>query len=188
MTPSSEIPSGPTGVAVLGSTGSVGTQALDVIAHHADRFRVVALAAGGNTDLLNEQIARFNPDLVACERETSCVEIRHPRVLFGHEGLLAAATHAGAEIVVIATSGHAAIIPTYKAISAGKIIALANKEVIVCAGALVMPHAAANGVQIRPVDSEHSAIWQSLGRSSTREINRLIVTASGGPFRLDPRT
>src|SRR5829696_221500 len=151
VTPSSDIPNGPTGVAVLGSTGSVGTQALDVIAHHADRFRIVALAAGGNTDLLNQQIVRFNPDLVACERETSFGKINHDRVMYGLEGLVAAATHAGADIVVIATSGHAAIIPTYKAISAGKTIALANKEVIVCAGELVMPHAATKAVQIRPV-------------------------------------
>jgi 1-deoxy-D-xylulose-5-phosphate reductoisomerase len=186
MTPRHDIPSGPTGIAVLGSTGSVGTQALDVIAHHPERFRVVALAAGGNTDLLNRQIARFNPDLVACEREISCTEIAHPRVMFGPDGLAAAATHSDAEIVVIATSGHAAIVPTYKAITVGKTIALANKEVIVCAGALVMPHAAASGVEIRPVDSEHSAIWQSLGRSTTREVERLIVTASGGPFRLTP--
>jgi 1-deoxy-D-xylulose-5-phosphate reductoisomerase len=182
MTPSNYIPGGPTGIAVLGSTGSVGTQALDVIAHHPERFRVVALAAGGNTDLLNQQIARFNPDLVACERETSCTEITHPRVMFGPDGLIAAATHSDADIVVIATSGHAAIMPTYKAIADGKTIALANKEVIVCAGPLVMPFAAKHGVEIRPVDSEHSAIWQS--RSSTREVDRLIVTASGGPFRL----
>jgi 1-deoxy-D-xylulose-5-phosphate reductoisomerase len=186
MTPSSEIPSGSTGVAVLGSTGSVGTQALDVIAHHHERFRVVALAAGGNTDLLNQQIARFRPDLVACELEDSCAEINHPRVMYGPDGLEAASTHTEAEIVIVATSGHAAIIPTFKAITAGKTIALANKEVIVCAGALVMPHAAGHGVDIRPVDSEHSAIWQSLGRSSTGEVDRLIVTASGGPFRLTP--
>ncbi len=186
MTPSNNIPNGATGIAVLGSTGSVGSQALDVIAHHPDRFRVVALAAGANTDLLNHQIAQFNPDLVACEHESSCAEIAHPRVMFGPEGLVAAATHTGADIVVIATSGHAAIIPTHKAISAGKTIALANKEVVVCAGQLIMPHAATHGVEIRPVDSEHSAIWQSLGRSATPEIDRLIVTASGGPFRLTP--
>src|SRR5688500_8557376 len=98
MTPSNEVPSGPIGIAVLGSTGSVGTQALDVIAHHPDRFRVVALAAGGNTELLNQQITRFRPDLVACERETSCAEIGHSRVMYGPEGLVAAATHSGAEI------------------------------------------------------------------------------------------
>lgn len=186
MTPSNDIPSGSTGIAVLGSTGSVGTQALDVIAHHPERFRVVALAAGMNTELLNQQIAQFAPDLVACEHKVTCATINHSRVMYGLEGLVSAATHTDADIVIVATSGHAAIIPTFKAITAGKTIALANKEVIVCAGALVMPHAAKHGVEIRPVDSEHSAIWQSLGRSSTREVDRLIVTASGGPFRLTP--
>ena len=186
MMPSIVSPSGSIGIAVLGSTGSVGTQALDVIAHHPERFRIVALAAGGNTELLNHQIAQFLPDLVACEHEISCTAINHSRVMYGQDGLVAAATHAEADIVIVATSGHAAIIPTFKAITAGKTIALANKEVIVCAGALVMPHAAKHGVEVRPVDSEHSAIWQSLGRSSTREIDRLIVTASGGPFRSTP--
>ncbi len=186
MPPPNRVPNGPVGIAVLGSTGSVGTQTLDVIAHHPDRFRVVALAAGENTSLLNDQIARFQPDLVACETESACQEIRHPRVLIGHDGLVAAATHHDASIVVVATSGHAAILPTFYAISAGKTIALANKETIVCAGELVVPHAVARGVEIRPVDSEHSALWQSLGRTPIAEVSRLILTASGGPFRDTP--
>ncbi len=188
MTPPGAVPDGPIGVAILGSTGSVGTQTLEVIALMPERFRVVALAAGANADLLNAQIARFQPDVVACETETTCRAVAHPLVQYGPDGLSAAATHPDAQIVIVATSGHAAIMPTYRAISAGKTIALANKETIVCAGALVMPHAAAHGVEIRPVDSEHSAIWQSLGRSATSEVSRLILTASGGPFRETSRS
>ena len=176
-------PAGPIGLAVLGSTGSIGTQTLDVVAGHPERFRVVALAAGGNLNLLAEQVARFAPDLVACAdgADTSCIS--HPEVVTGEDGLIAAATHPAAEIVVVATSGHAAIVPTYRAIAAGKTIALANKETIVCAGELIVPFAAARGVQIRPVDSEHCAIWQGLGGRPTAEVSRLILTASGGPFR-----
>ncbi len=188
MTPPGAVPDGPIGVAILGSTGSVGTQTLEVIALMPERFRVVALAAGANADLLNAQIARFQPDVVACETETTCRAVAHPLVQYGPDGLSAAATHPDAQIVIVATSGHAAIMPTYRAISAEKTIALANKETIVCAGALVMPHAAAHGVEIRPVDSEHSAIWQSLGRSATSEVSRLILTASGGPFRETSRS
>jgi len=176
-----------TGISVLGSTGSIGRQTLDVIAHHPDRFRVVALAAGRNAALLKEQVQRFQPDLVATAEESAGNQIAHPRIEAGAAGLIAAATHPAAEIVVVATSGHAAIMPTYRAIATGKTIALANKETIVCAGELIVPFAAARGVQIRPVDSEHSAIWQSLGRSPVSEVARLILTASGGPFRQTPR-
>jgi 1-deoxy-D-xylulose-5-phosphate reductoisomerase len=180
-------PEGPVGVAVLGSTGSIGRQTLEVIAHLGDRFRVIALAAGRNAGVLAEQVARYAPDLVAVEAaETAAALPAGTRVAVGAEGLVAAATHPAADIVVVATSGHAAIGPTHRAIAAGKTIALANKETIVCAGELIVPFARARGVEIRPVDSEHSAIWQGLGRSPTREVARLIVTASGGPFRETP--
>jgi 1-deoxy-D-xylulose-5-phosphate reductoisomerase len=179
-------PAGPVGVAILGSTGSIGRQTLDVVAHLADRFRVVALAAGGNLPLLAEQAQRFLPDLVACGDGADPARIPHPRVMTGEAGLNAAATHPDARIVVVATSGHAAILPTYRAIEAGKTIALANKETIVCAGELIVPFAAARGVEIRPVDSEHSALWQGLGRSTIAEVVRFILTASGGPFRETP--
>jgi 1-deoxy-D-xylulose-5-phosphate reductoisomerase len=179
-------PTGPIGVAVLGATGSVGSQTLDVIAHHPDRFRVVALAAGHDSTRFQEQVDRFGPDLVVVGDPSCAGSLRHPRVLAGDDGLVAAATHPEAGIVVVATSGHAAILPTYRAIEAGKTIALANKETIVCAGELIVPFAAARGVQIRPVDSEHSALWQGLGRSSVAEVTRLILTASGGPFRETP--
>jgi 1-deoxy-D-xylulose-5-phosphate reductoisomerase len=175
---------GPIGVAVLGSTGSIGCQTLDVVARLPERFRVVALAAGTNVRLLRDQARHFSPDLVACD-DGAPAELTDvaPNVLFGTEGLIAAATHAAAEIVVVATSGHAAIVPTCRAIAAGKTIALANKETIVCAGELIVPLARRCGVAIRPVDSEHSAIWQALGTSPGSSVARLILTASGGPFR-----
>jgi 1-deoxy-D-xylulose-5-phosphate reductoisomerase len=178
-----EPPAGPIGVAVLGSTGSVGRQTLEVIEHHPDRFRVVALAAGRQIALLASQVARFRPSLVAVESNDEPILRLPSAVETGEAGLIAAATHPEAAIVVVATSGHAAIVPTYHAIAAGKTIALANKETIVCAGELIVPFASSRGAEIRPVDSEHSAIWQALGRSPRSEIARLILTASGGPFR-----
>ena len=145
----------PVGIAVLGSTGSVGRQTLDVVSRLPDRFRVVALAAGANHDLLIEQIGKFKPNLVACDNiDVEITDATKAVCLSGEDGLIAAATHPDVEIVVVATSGHAAIMPTYRAIEAGKTIALANKETIVCAGELIMPLAARHGVEIRPVDSE----------------------------------
>jgi len=180
-------PAGPIGVAVLGATGSVGRQTLDVIAHHPDRFRVVALAAGTNAGLLANQAVAFAPDLIALDAGASAPRLpAGVRLERGASGLIAAATHPDADIVVVASSGHAAIVPTHRAIAAGKTIALANKETIVCAGELIVPFAAARGVEIRPVDSEHSALWQSLGRAPITEVARLILTASGGPFRETP--
>jgi 1-deoxy-D-xylulose-5-phosphate reductoisomerase len=180
-------PAGPIGIAILGSTGSVGRQTLDVIDHHPDRFRVVALAAGSNAEALAQQASRYQPDLLALdELDSTSPGPPRQRVMCGPEGLIAVATHPAADIVVIASSGHAAIEPTVRAIAAGKTIALANKETIVCAGELIMPLARQHRVEIRPVDSEHSALWQSLGRSSITEVARLILTASGGPFRETP--
>jgi 1-deoxy-D-xylulose-5-phosphate reductoisomerase len=179
-------PSGPIGISILGSTGSIGQQTLDVIAHLPDRFRVVALTAGTNIQRLNEQARAFQPKLIVCDVPDNVVAPSNTVCLQGSEGLIAAATHPDADIVLVATSGHAAIVPTYRAIEAGKIIALANKETIVCAGELVMPLAARHGVEIRPVDSEHSAIWQALGAIRRDDIARLILTASGGPFRTTP--
>lgn len=178
-----ETPSRQIGIALLGSTGSVGRQTLEVIDRHPDRFRVVTLSGGSNLPLLRQQVARFRPELISiASNHTGAVDdMRH--VQFGPDGLIAAATHPKVDIVVVATSGHAAIMPTYHAISAGKTIALANKETIVCAGELIMPFAREQGVEIRPVDSEHSAIWQSLAGSNGDDIARIILTASGGPFR-----
>ena len=168
------------GVAVLGSTGSVGRQTLDVVAALPERFRVVALAARHQRDILADQVRTFQPDIVVAADHH---ELAGHAVLPLPSGLIEAATHPDIDIVVVATTGHDAIVPTIEAIKAGKTIALANKEAIVCAGALIMPLARVHGVEIRPVDSEHSAIWQSLGGASSESVRRLIVTASGGPFR-----
>ncbi len=173
----------PTNVAVLGSTGSVGRQTLDVLALMADQFQVVALAAGANERLLAMQARRFQPSLIALDAPFASEHDLPGEMMTGAAGLMAAATHPAADIVVVATSGHAAIDPTFAAIRAGKTVVLANKETIVCAGELLMPLARDQGVEIRPADSEHSAVWQCLGASPARPIARLIITASGGPFR-----
>lgn len=176
-------PSGPVGVSVLGSTGSVGTQTLDVIARLPERFRVVALAARTLSPRLLEQAASFRPDLVAVDEAPTGGSPAGLRLESGAAGLVAAACHPDADIVVAAMSGHAGIEPVYRAIERGTAIALANKETIVCAGELVMDTARRNGVEIRPVDSEHSALWQALGGAPIEEVQRLCLTASGGPFR-----
>jgi len=178
----------PIPIAILGSTGSIGTQTVDVVARMPERFRVVALSGGSNCDLLCQQAHLLGPDLVvSASGEVSSSDLpRGSRIAHGSDGLLEAATHPDVSIVVTATSGHAAIIPTARAIEAGKTIALANKETIVCGGALIMPLAEKHGVAIRPVDSEHSAIWQAIGSSFPDDIERLILTASGGPFRKTP--
>jgi 1-deoxy-D-xylulose-5-phosphate reductoisomerase len=177
------VPSGPVGVAVLGSTGSVGVQALDVIARLPDRFRVVALAARTLSPKLLEQAAAFQPDLVAVHALSANDAKPDAEVVAGTEGLIAAACQPGVEIVLAAMSGHDGIAPVLAAIRMGRTIALANKETIVCAGELVMAAARRHGAEIRPVDSEHSALWQALGSSPVSAIERLILTASGGPFR-----
>lgn len=169
-----------TGIAVLGSTGSVGTQTLSVIEQLGERFRVISLAAGRNTGLLADQVRQFNPKIVV-SRTGEPVADRQP--LLAPMGLVDAATHPDVDIVVVATSGHDAIHATCKAIEAGKTIALANKETIICAGDYILPLAKAHGVEIRTMDSEHSAIWQSIGSADPSSIVRLILTASGGPFR-----
>ena len=175
-----------TRIAVLGSTGSIGRQTLAVVDQYPDQFAVVALAAGQNVGLLNEQAARYRPALVSVSRPEDRAAVCAPgaEVLTGDDGLNAVATHPDADIVVIATSGHQAIGPTLAAISRGKTIALANKEVIVCAGELVMDAVRRHGVELRPIDSEHSAIWQCLqGRRGLSEVAKVTLTASGGPFR-----
>lgn len=175
----------PLSVAVLGSTGSVGTQVLDVLRNFPDRFRVAALTAGSNVELLASQAREFHPQLIVAFEESirTAAIPETTRIETGEEGLIEAATLPGVDVVVTATSGHAAIIPTARAIEAGKTIALANKETIVCAAEIIMPLAEKHNVAIRPVDSEHSAIWQALGGSDPRHVARLILTASGGPFR-----
>lgn len=175
--------SAPQGVAILGSTGSIGTSTLDVVAALPDRFRVVALAAGTNIDLLQRQIDRFRPQWAACSGESA--RLRDVRVVTGPSRLSTLALLDEVDIVVVATTGHQAIVPTIEALRAGKIVALANKETIVAAGEIVMPIARQHPGSLRPVDSEHSAIWQCLNSLSPDlpQIRKLVLTASGGPFR-----
>jgi len=159
------------GVAILGSTGSIGQSALSVVDTHPDKLRVVALAAGGNAARLAEQAAKYRPALsaLAAERGPGC--------------LIDAATHPDADVVLFASSGTAALDAVLAAIEAGKTIALANKEILVMAGSVVMAAAKRKGVAVLPVDSEHNAIHQCLHGRQPSEVRRLILTASGGPFR-----
>ena len=177
----------PRRIALLGSTGSIGRQTLDVVRCFPEHFRVVALAARSNISLLAQQTQEFLPAITACFAETPEQEMAArealPNVIFGEQGLLDVATHPDVDIVVAATSGLMGLAPTLAAIKAGKTIALANKETLVMAGHLVMQAAQDAGVSILPVDSEHSAIWQCLRGENASEVHRLILTASGGPFR-----
>ncbi|HEU4401120.1 MAG TPA: 1-deoxy-D-xylulose-5-phosphate reductoisomerase [Candidatus Polarisedimenticolia bacterium] len=181
------------GVAILGSTGSIGVQALDLIGRFPERFEVVALAAGRNADLLAEQIVRHRPRLVAIGDERRRGDLvraareTHSEIVVGREGLLGAAAHAGADLVLAAVVGAAGLDPTYHALRSGKMVALANKESLVMAGALMQEAAKAHGGGLIPVDSEHSAVHQCLRGESLAEVRRLILTASGGPFRTTPR-
>lgn len=173
-------------ISILGSTGSIGTQALDVVAAHPDRFSVKALACGRNTALLSEQIKRFQPELVSVERPSDAQALakEHPgvEVLCGEEGLIAAAV-CDCDMVLNALMGMRGLVPTYRAIEAGRDIALANKETLVAGGELVMEAVRRSGVRLLPVDSEHSAIFQCLEGNRGREVRRILLTASGGPFR-----
>ncbi|HVB58479.1 MAG TPA: 1-deoxy-D-xylulose-5-phosphate reductoisomerase, partial [Candidatus Acidoferrales bacterium] len=182
--------------AILGSTGSIGRQCLSVVESLPGRFEVVALAAGSNVRLASEQIARHHPQLVAVGTETAarelCSLLQGQRnghlieILFGTEGIERVATHPQAEMVVSAAVGVVGLPATYQAIEQGKDIALANKEVLVAAGEVVMSAVARKGVQLLPVDSEHNAIHQCLRSGDHREVKRLVLTASGGPFRQTP--
>ena len=177
-------------LAILGSTGSIGRSALAVVDAHPTRLRVVALAAGDNAPLLAEQVGRYRPDLVAMATSEGVDRLRaacgsdvHALMTGGSEGLIAVATHPSVDVVICASSGTAGLEAVLAAIAAGKTIALANKEVLVMAGALVTAAARRHGVAILPVDSEHNAVHQCVHGRSTSEIRRLILTASGGPFR-----
>ncbi len=176
-------------LAILGSTGSIGVSTLEIVAAHPERFEVVSLTAGNNLERLAEQVRRFRPQLVAVLREEDADRLRRQlgqngtTIVAGIEGLIACATHAAVDMVVSAIVGAAGLMPTMAAIEAGKDIALANKETLVTAGPLVMAAVARKGVQLFPVDSEHSAIFQSLQGHRHSDVRRLILTASGGPFR-----
>ena len=175
-------------ISILGSTGSIGTQTLDIVRANDD-LNVVAIAAGSNIKALEEQVREFNPELVCVYNEEAAKNLKtaindtNTKVVTGMDGLIEAATIKSAEIVVTAFVGMIGIRPTLEAIKAKKDIALANKETLVTAGHLVMKAAKDNGVKILPVDSEHSAIFQSLNGENPKEIDKILLTASGGPFR-----
>jgi 1-deoxy-D-xylulose-5-phosphate reductoisomerase len=196
-------------ISILGSTGSIGRQTLDVVSAHPGKFQVVALAGGSNVELVAEQVAKFNPYIVSVATESAArllcdalksrralaSEMRSPtpgrrsptpEVLFGAQGMERVATHLDAEIVVSAAVGVVGLPATYKAIQLGKHIALANKEVLVAAGEVVMAAVKRSGVALLPVDSEHNAIHQCLRGGEPAEVRRLVLTASGGPFRKLP--
>ena len=182
------------GIAILGSTGSIGCNTLRVVESFSDEesFRVVALGAGRNVSKLAEQVERHRPELVAVESEECAEALRlelegrdtpAPRVLVGEAGLVEVATHAEAACVVSATVGAVGFVPTLRALEAGKRVALANKETLVMAGELMTRAARESGAELLPVDSEHNALHQCLRGERREEVRRLILTASGGPFR-----
>ena len=183
-------------LAILGSTGSIGRQCLAVVDALAPRFAVVALAAGGNLDELIGQIERYQPELVsvADEKKADALSSRLrekgsaklPAIHHGAEGMLAVGTHSQAEVVVSAAVGVVGLSATYEAVKLGKTIALSNKEVLVAAGELVMTAAQEAGKELLPVDSEHNAVHQCLRGGAHGEVRRLVLTASGGPFRKTP--
>lgn len=175
-------------ISILGSTGSIGTQTLEVVRYNKD-IKVTALAAGSNVDLIEKQIREFKPEIACLWSEEKAKELKERikdldvKVLSGMDGLIAAATEPKAEIVVTAVVGMIGIRPTIAAMEAGKDIALANKETLVTAGHIIMPLAKKKGVKILPVDSEHSAIFQCLQGAAGNKIHKILLTASGGPFR-----
>lgn len=175
-------------IAILGSTGSIGTQTLEVVRENGD-IQVLAMAAGNNIALLEQQIREFHPKLVAVWSEEKAKELRDrikdtkTEVMCGMDGLISVSVYKDVEILVTAIVGMIGIRPTIEAIKAGKHIALANKETLVTAGHIIMPLAKEYGVSILPVDSEHSAIFQSLQGNERKSIHKILLTASGGPFR-----
>jgi 1-deoxy-D-xylulose-5-phosphate reductoisomerase len=180
-------------LSILGSTGSIGRSCLKVIEKFPEQYRVVGLAAGNNTALLARQIEKFRPRIVSVSNPASVDPLSRElathcsrnslRVVGGKEGLLEVATHPDAQVIVSAIVGTAGLMPTYRAICCGKTIALANKEILVAAGELVMEAARQHHATILPIDSEHSAIHQCLRSGTHDELRRIILTASGGPFR-----
>jgi 1-deoxy-D-xylulose-5-phosphate reductoisomerase len=176
-------------ISILGSTGSIGRSTLSVVEQFPGRFRVVALAAGNNIDLLEEQVRRFSPAVVSVSGEAQAGLLKkrlgdvNVRIFSGLEGMIRVAAADDADITVSAIVGTAGLVPTMAAIRAGKQVALANKEVLVTAGELVMAESRSRGAALFPVDSEHSAIFQCLHAGANKDVRRLILTASGGPFR-----
>ena len=178
-------------ITLLGSTGSIGTQTLDIVAEYPDKFQIVGMTAGGNIELLAQQIRQFQPEIVAIASQNKLVELKEaiadldikPILLAGAEGIETVAAYGDSEIVVTGIVGCAGLLPTIAAIKAGKNIALANKETLIAGGEVVMPLVKKHGVKLLPADSEHSAIFQCLQGVPDGGLRRLILTASGGAFR-----
>ncbi|HEY9909498.1 MAG TPA: 1-deoxy-D-xylulose-5-phosphate reductoisomerase [Thermosynechococcaceae cyanobacterium] len=178
-------------ISLLGSTGSIGTQTLDIAAQYPDQFRIVGLATGRNVELLAQQIRQFQPKIVAICDSNKLPELRdaiagldhQPTLLAGEEGIVEVARYAEAEVVVTGIVGCAGLLPTIAAIKAGKDIALANKETLIAGGPVVLPLVQQHGVKLLPADSEHSAIFQCLQGVPDRGLRRILLTASGGSFR-----
>ena len=175
-------------ISILGSTGSIGTSTLEVVSLFPDRFKVVGLTAGENIDKIESQIRRFKPFIVSLASEEAAKKLRdrcediNVEVLSGMEGLIRISTIPEADIIVSAIAGSAGLIPTFAAVKAGKTIALANKETMVMAGEIITQEAKGKGVELLPVDSEHSAIFQVMQGERWEEVHKIILTASGGPF------
>ena len=175
-------------ISILGSTGSIGTQCLEIVDDNDD-LNVVALSAGSNVSLLCEQVVKYKPEIVCIYDDSKVTDVKDKlkdtdiKVVSGMDGLIEIATVESADVVLTSVVGMIGIKPTIAAINAGKDIALANKETLVCAGHIIMPLARKKGVKILPVDSEHSAIFQSLNGESNEKIDKILLTASGGPFR-----
>jgi 1-deoxy-D-xylulose-5-phosphate reductoisomerase len=178
-------------ITILGSTGSIGTQTLDIVTHHPEQFRVVGLAAGSNVNLLAEQIRTFQPEIVALGNESKLEELQaaisssshQPKILVGQEGICEVARYGDAQSVVTGIVGCAGLLPTIAAIEAGKDIALANKETLIAGAPVVLPLVKKHGVKLMPADSEHSAIFQCLQGVPEGGLRRIMLTASGGSFR-----
>ena len=178
-------------ISILGSTGSIGTQTLDIVTDHPDKFQVVGLATGNNIQLLSEQIRQFRPQIVAINNESQLEDLKSlisdldytPIILAGNEGVIEVARYGDSESVVTGIVGCAGLLPTIAAITAGKDIALANKETLIAGGPVVLPLVEKHGVKLLPADSEHSAIFQCLQGVPTGGLKKIILTASGGAFR-----
>ncbi len=174
-------------IAILGSTGSIGTQAIDIISKNRDKYRAAVLSCAKNTELLEQQIKENDPDVVVVKEESDalslCRKYKNIEFSWGKQGLIDAAEYKGSDLLLNSLVGMQGMVPTYHAICSGKDVALANKETLVAGGDIIMSTAAEKGVKILPVDSEHSAVFQSLQGNENNRIKKVILTASGGPFR-----
>ncbi|MEH7177181.1 1-deoxy-D-xylulose-5-phosphate reductoisomerase [Neobacillus vireti] len=174
-------------ISILGATGSIGTQTLDIVREHPSEYKVVAISIGKNLELARKMISEFSPEIVSVQEYQDCLTLKsefpNTKFTYGEEGLIEVAVYPAADILVNAVLGSVGLHPTLQAIESGKTIAIANKETLVTAGHLVMEAAKRNNVSLLPVDSEHSAIFQCLQGEKEKNIERLILTASGGSFR-----